>query len=147
MKIAAASDHAGFEVKDALVRRLRDEGHEVDDLGADGPEPRVDYPEYAGRVARAVLSGEAERGVLVCGSGLGMCMAANRYKGIRAANCLTEYLAEMSRRHNDANVICLPGRLLTPEEAWPILEVWLATPFDGGRYERRANALDELPKA
>lgn len=144
VKIAAASDHAGFEMKDALVRHLRSAGHEVADLGADAPEPRVDYPEYAARVAHAVLSGAAQRGLLVCGSGLGMCMAANRFRGIRAADCPTAELAELSRRHNDANVLCLPGRILTVEEAWPIVELWLITPFDGGRYERRAKALDTL---
>lgn len=142
MKIAAGADHAGYAVKQAVVRRLRAQGHQVDDVGADDGETSVDYPDYAHRVAEAVASGAAERGVLVCGTGIGMCMAANRHAGVRAADCTTPHLAEMSRRHNDANVLCLAGRLLSEDEAWAITEVWMATPFDGGRHERRVGLID-----
>jgi len=142
VKIAAGADHAGFAVKRAVVRHLRAQGHEVVDVGTSDGETSVDYPDYAHAVAKAVASGEAERGVLVCGTGIGMCMAANRHQGIRAADCTTPHMAEMSRRHNDANVLCLGGRLLSEDEAWAIAEVWMATPFDGGRHVRRVDGID-----
>ena len=97
---------------------------------------------YGHAVAGTVERGEADRGILVCGTGLGMCMAANRHRGVRAADCTTVELAEMARRHNDANVLCLGGRLLTADEAWPIVETWLATPFEGGRHARRVAEID-----
>lgn len=143
MKIAAGADHAGYAVKQAVVRRLRAQGHEVVDVGTDEAARSVDYPTYAHRVAAAVAAGEAERGILVCGTGLGVCMTANRHRGVRAATCPTPYLAEMSRRHNDANVLCLAGRLLSEDEAWAITEVWMATPFEGGRHARRVVAIDQ----
>ena len=143
MKIAAGSDHAGQPVKETLVRRLRALGHEVLDVGTDAPDEPVDYPRFAHRVAKLVAGREVERGVLVCGTGIGMCMAANRHPGVRAADCLTVHLAEMSRRHNDANVLCLGGRLLADDEAWAVTEVWLATPFDGGRHAARVALIDE----
>lgn len=142
MKIATGADHAGYAVKQAVVRHLRAQGHEVVDVGTDDGETSVDYPDFAHLVAEAVASGGAERGVLVCGTGIGMCMAANRHAGVRAADCTTPHLAEMSRRHNDANVLCLAGRLLSEDEAWAIAEVWMATPFDGGRHERRVARID-----
>ena len=111
MKIAAGADHAGFALKEALVERLRAAGHEVVDLGTTSDES-VDYPVFAHAVAAQVAAGEAERGLLVCGSGIGMCMAANRHPGVRAADCLTVEMADLSRRHNDANVLCLGARLL-----------------------------------
>lgn len=147
MRIAAGADHAGYALKDAVVRRLRQQGHEVVDVGTDGPEPAVDYPTFAHRVAAMVAAGEAERGLLVCGTGIGVCIAANRHRGVRAANCLTPHLAEMSRRHNDANVLCLAGRLLSEDEALAITEVWLATPFEGGRHERRVCLIDDAEVA
>ena len=143
MKIAAGADHGGYAIKEAVVRGLRSQGHEVIDVGTDSGEKSVDYPTFAHRVAALVASGEVERGVLACGTGLGICMAANRHRGIRAADCLTPHLAEMARRHNDANVLCLGGRLLSEDEAWAITEVWLATPFEGGRHSRRVALIDE----
>lgn len=143
MKIAAGADHAGYALKQAVVRRLRAQGHEVVDVGTTDAETSVDYPDYAHRVAAAVASGEVERGILVCGTGLGVCMTANRHKGVRAAPCATPYLAEMSRRHNDANILCLAGRILSEDEASAITEVWMATPFEGGRHLRRVAAIDE----
>jgi len=142
VKIAAGADHAGYAVKSYIVRRLRSQGHEVVDVGPDSSETSVDYPVYAHRVAGMVAAGTADRGLLVCGTGLGVCMAANRHKGVRAAACTTPHLAEMSRRHNDANVLCLAGRLLSEDEAWAITEVWMATPFEGGRHEHRVDLID-----
>ncbi len=125
------------------MRRLRAQGHVVVDVGAPDGETSVDYPDYAHRVATMVAGGEVERGLLVCGTGLGMCMAANRHKGVRGAVCATPHLAEMSRRHNDANVLCLAGRILSEEEAWAITEVWMSTPFEGGRHARRVALIDD----
>jgi ribose 5-phosphate isomerase B len=142
VKIAAGADHAGYAVKRAVVRRLRAQGHEVVDVGTGDSETSVDYPDYAHVVAAAVAAGTVERGVLVCGTGLGMCMAANRHAGVRAADCTTPHLAEMARRHNDANVLCLAGRLLSEDEAWAITEVWLATPFEGGRHVGRVARIE-----
>jgi len=146
MRIAAGADHGGFELKEALVARLRDAGHEVVDVGTSSPDS-VDYPPYAHAVARRVAAGEVDRGLLVCGSGVGMGMAANRHPGIRAADCFSERLAELSRAHNDANVLCLGGRFLGEAEAWAITEVWLATPFEGGRHERRVALIEETDTA
>ena len=143
MRIAAGAVHGGFAVKQAVVRRLRSQGHEVVDVGTDSGDVSVDYPVYGHRVAALIAAGEVERGVLVCGTGLGICMAANRHAGVRAADCTTPYLAEMARRHNDCNVLCLGGRLLSDDEAWAIVEVWLATAFEGGRHEHRVELLDE----
>lgn len=143
MKLAAGSDHAGFAIKEAVVRRLRAQGHEVIDVGTTDGETSVDYPDYAHAVAAMVERGEVERGLLVCGTGLGVCMAANRHHGVRAADCTTPHLAEMARRHNDANVLCLAGRVLSEEEAWAITEVWMATPFEGGRHARRVELIEE----
>jgi len=146
MRIAAGADHGGFELKEALVARLRDAGHEVVDVGTSSPDS-VDYPRYAHAVARRVAAGDVDRGLLVCGSGVGMCMAANRHPGIRAADCFTERIAELSRAHNDANVLCLGGRFLDEAGAWAITEVWLVTPFEGGRHERRVALIEETTTA
>ncbi len=144
LKIAAGADHAGYALKEALVVRLRAAGHEVVDLGTSS-EASVDYPDFAHAVAAQVAGGEAERGLLVCGTGIGMCMAANRHPGVRAADCLTVEMAELSRRHNDANVLCLGARLLDADAAWAVTEAWLSTPFEGGgRHERRVAEIDDL---
>jgi ribose 5-phosphate isomerase B len=142
VKIAAGADHAGFSLKDAVVEYLRAHGHEVVDFGTNS-DKSVDYPTYAHAVAGAVERGEVDRGLLVCGTGLGMCITANRHRGVRAADCLTPSLAEMSRRHNDANVLCLGGRVLDVDDALAITEVWLATAFEGGRHERRVELIDQ----
>jgi ribose 5-phosphate isomerase B len=143
VKIAAGADHAGFALKEAVVNWLRAQDHEVIDYGTTSADA-VDYPQYGHLVAEAVSRGTVERGLLVCGTGLGMCMTANRHAGVRAADCLTPYLAEMSRRHNDANVLCLGGRVLSVDEALAITEVWMATPFDGGRHEQRVEQIDGI---
>jgi len=146
LKIAVGSDHAGFPLKQHVVERLRGQGHDVLDFGTNGPDS-VDYPDFAVKVSRAVTDGRAERGVLVCGTGIGMAMTANRIPGIRAANCSSEYCAVMSRRHNDANVLTLGARLLTPDVADRIVDVWLDTGFDGGRHAARVRKISELDAA
>lgn len=138
MKIGVASDHGGFALKTALVPFLQELGHEVVDLGNDG-EASVDYPDYAAKLCEAMRKGEFERGILICGTGIGMCMAANRHRHIRAALCHDAFTARMSREHNDANVLCLGGRVLGPALALDIVAVWLATAFEGGRHQRRIN--------
>lgn len=138
MKIALGSDHGGFVLKREIADWMAEAGHEVVDMGNDGP-ASVDYPDYADKVCRAVLAGDCERGVLVCGTGIGMSMAANRHRGIRAALCHDAFTARMSREHNDANVLCLGGRVLGPALALDIVAVWLAAAFEGGRHQRRIN--------
>jgi ribose 5-phosphate isomerase B len=134
--VALGADHAGFELKESLKAWLIDRGCEVTDLGTHSTES-VDYPDYAAAVARAVADGKAQRGVLVCGTGIGMAVAANKAAGVRAALCGDLYTARMSREHNDANVLCLGGRLTGREMAADILRMWLETEFAGGRHARR----------
>ena len=138
MKIALGSDHGGFALKRDIAAWLEQSGHGVLDLGNEGLES-VDYPDYAEKVCRAVLSGDCERGILICGTGIGMSMVANRHRGIRAALCHDAFTARMSREHNDANVLCLGGRVLGPALALDIVAVWLAASFEGGRHQRRIN--------
>ncbi len=145
MKISIASDHAGFEQKQKLAAYLKDKGHEVTDRGPDSDD-RVDYPDYAVPVARDVASGAAERGVLVCGTGIGMAMAADKVPGIRAANVVRADFAVLCREHNDANVITLSGRFVTLEENEAILDAFLATDFAGGRHAGRVAKIDALDK-
>ena len=146
MKIAVGSDHAGYELKEHVRKRLAEAGHEVVDFGTDSTE-RVDYPAYGVRVAKAVAKGEAERGIIVCGTSIGIAMAANRVRGCRAAPCMIEYLAEMARRHNDANVLALGQRVVTPTLADRIVDVFLKTEAEGGRHARRAKMIDAEPDA
>jgi ribose 5-phosphate isomerase B len=138
--IAIGSDHGGYALKSLLKSELVDEGYEVLDLGSEGEEA-VDYPDYANALAAAILEGRASRGVLVCGSGIGMTIAANRHPGIRAALCHDAETARLSRRHNDANVLALGGRLIGQETAKEILQIFLTTPFEGGRHRRRLEKL------
>ena len=136
MRIAIASDHAGFDQKTELVPFLQGLGHEVVDLGPETGD-RVDYPDYAEKVARAVAAGEADRGVLICGTGIGMAVAADKVAGIRAVNITSPEFAELARRHNDANVITLSGRFVSLEENERILKVFLVAEFEGGRHAQR----------
>ncbi len=145
MKIAVAADHAGWKDKEWLVGHLRSLGHEVVDFGTDSAEP-CDYPDYAARVARAVAAGDCEKGILVCGTGIGMAIAANKIKGIRAASCESVAAARYSGTHNAANVLCLGSRLTPRETMREMVEAWLGAVFQGGRHERRIQkitALDE----
>lgn len=136
MKLVIASDHAGVELKTELMALLSARGLEVSDFGA-YDNASVDYPDFATRVAEAVGSGGARFGVLVCGTGIGMSIVANKYRGIRAAVCRTEFEARMARAHNDANVLCLGQRVTGPGLARVILEAFVDTPFEGGRHELR----------
>lgn len=142
-KIVIGSDHAGFEMKEKLVEFLKSLGLEVEDMGT-GSSESCDYPKYGESVARAVASGAAEAGVLVCGSGIGMSMAANKVAGVRALVCDEPLSARMSRLHNNANVLCLGGRMIGVEMAKEILKVWLNTEFEGDRHQRRVEQLDDI---
>jgi len=146
MRIALASDHAGFQLKNHLVATLAAAGHDVVDLGTDSSES-VDYPQYAAAAARLVADGEAETGVLVCGSGNGVAIVANKLSGIRAVNAHDVEEAEMCRRHNDANVVTLSGARLTPDAADAIVATFLATDFDGGRHARRVDQITAIDRA
>ena len=141
MRIAVASDHAAFREKDAVAQFLRDAGHDVTDFGTNGP-ASVDYPDFARLAAQAVGRGECERAVFICGTGLGVMYAANRVKGVRAALLANPFLAEMSRRHNDANGACLGARWQDLETMKSLLRIWLETPFEGGRHGTRVAKLD-----
>lgn len=143
MRIAIGSDHAGFQLKQTLGQWLRDNGYEVTDLGTDS-EDRVDYPHYGALVGQAVARGDVDRGVAVCGSGQGICMAANKVPGVRGGVIRDDADAEMTRRHNDANVACFGERFTEPDTAIAALRVFLSTPFDGGRHEGRVEMLGRL---
>lgn len=143
MKIAVGADHAGFELKDHLVEMLRGEGHEVEDFGTHSAES-TDYPDYAARVGRAVGGGSAGAGLLVCGSGVGMAIAANKVPGVRAANCPDAECARLARGHNDANVLALGSRRLAAGEAEDIVRAFLSSDFEGGRHARRVGKITRL---
>jgi ribose 5-phosphate isomerase B len=145
MRIAIGSDHAGYDLKQAVAPLLRDAGHEIVDVGTDSSES-VDYPVYASRAAHLVADGEAERAVIVCGSGVGVSITANKVDGVRAVNAHDPDEAEMSRRHNDANVLTLAGRRLDADQAEPIVERFLGTDFEGGRHERRVEEISSVER-
>jgi ribose 5-phosphate isomerase B len=145
MKIAIASDHAGFRLKRELLPVLAEMGVEYEDLGT-MDEQSVDYPDYALKVATGVAKGTYDRGVLVCGTGLGMCISANKVPGIRAVTAHDTFSAEMSRRHNDANVLTMGERVVGPGLAAEILRVWLTTEFEGGRHARRVDKMKEIER-
>lgn len=142
MKIAIASDHAGFRLKELVKPALADLGFEleVEDLGT-YDESSVDYPDYAAKVAAGVASGTYERGILICGTGLGMCISANKVPGIRAVTVTDEFSAKMSRAHNDANIITLGERVVGPGLAIDLIRIWLETEFEGGRHQRRVDKM------
>ena len=140
--IAIACDHAGFDMKSALMQALEDKGYSVLDLGTNGPDS-VDYPDFGHAMGRAITSGEAARGVLVCGSGIGISIAANRHPKVRAALIHDNLGARMCRLHNDANVICFGGRMIGLETALDCLETFLTTEFEGGRHARRVGKLSD----
>lgn len=144
MRVHVASDHAGFRLKAALVEKLRAAGHDVVDHGTDSPDTSVDYPDFGAAAARAVAADADAKGVLVCGSGLGIAMAAGKVPGVRAARVTEPLSAELSRRHNDANVLTLGERLTGPDMAWACVEAFLAAPFEGGRHGRRVEKIAAL---
>jgi ribose 5-phosphate isomerase B len=139
--IVIASDHAGVELKARIVELIGEVGHDVRDLGPPGT-ASVDYPVFAHAVAEAVAAGEAERGVLICGTGIGMSMAANRHPRVRAALCHDAYTVEMARRHNDANVLCIGARSTGPGVAEQIVRIFIGTSFEGGRHQRRIEKIE-----
>jgi ribose 5-phosphate isomerase B len=143
MRIAVGSDHRGLEMRTKLVELLARLGQEVLDVGSHGTDP-VDYPDIAATVGRKVSAGDVDRGILICGSGLGMCIAANKISGVRAAPCYDDVTAELSRRHNDLNVLCLSGDMLGDRLVDRLVEIWLNTPFDGGRHARRLAKISEM---
>ena len=143
MRIAIGTDHRGYVIRSKVIELVRRLGHEVVDAGAFSPDA-VDYPDVAAEVAHQVSRHEVDRGILVCGTGLGMCIAANKVPGVRAAPCHDDITAEMSRRHNDANVLCLSGDLLGERLIDRMIETWLTTPFEGGRHARRVDKITAL---
>ena len=143
MIVPIASDHAGFKAKELTKEILKELGHMPVDFGTHSEES-VDYPDFAIQVAEKINSGEHEIGILVCGSGQGMCMTANKFPKVRGALVYSPEVAKLTRQHNDANILCLPGRQLKPDEIKEILESWFAANFDGGRHERRVNKIQSL---
>jgi len=143
MRIAIGTDHRGFEIRAKVVELVRRLGHDVLDVGTFSPDA-VDYPDIAADVAHKVSRHEVDRGILVCGTGLGMCIAANKVPGVRAAPCHDDLTAEMSRRHNDANILCLSADLLGERLVDRMIEIWLSTGFEGGRHARRIAKICDL---
>jgi ribose 5-phosphate isomerase B len=140
--IPIASDHAGVEMKNRLVSELKKMGYEPVDLGSKDPNQQDDYPDFGHTVAREVSKGEVKRGILLCGSGVGMDIVANRYPGVRAALAWEPEIGALSRRHNDSNVLVLPARFMTDDDAIKTMKEWLDTKFEGGRHERRVQKID-----
>ena len=145
MKIAVASDHRGFNVKDKILSQVTQLNHEAQDFGPSSADI-CDYPDFGAKAAKAVSDGQVERAILICGSGIGMCIVANKFRGVRAALCHDDLTAEMSRRHNDANVLCLSADLLGDRLASRMVELWLATPFEGGRHARRIGKIADYER-
>lgn len=145
MKIALGSDHGGFDLKAAIKTYLLEQGHEVKDFGTQS-NASCDYPIYGEKVGEAVSSGDCDRGIVICGTGLGISMAANKVPGIRAAVCTNEFMAAMSREHNDANVLALGARVLGEGLALRIVGIWLETEFAGDRHQRRIDKISDIEK-
>ncbi len=146
MKIAVASDHRGFAVKGKILAHLAGLGHEGVDFGPDSPD-NVDYPDYGAKVAQAVSEKSVDRGILICGTGMGMCIVANKFAGVRAAPCHDDLTAEMSRLHNDANILCLSADLLGDRLVNRMVEIFLLTAFEGGRHARRLEKIAQFEKS
>lgn len=140
MKIAIGCDHAGFSYKDVIIKALKKEGHEVIDRGTYSPDS-VDYPDFVHPVATMIDAGEVDRGVLICGSGNGVCMTANKHDGVRAALCWKREIAKLARQHNDANSICIPARFVSKKLAVDMVKIFVSTAFEGGRHQRRVNKI------
>lgn len=146
MRVAIGSDHAGFDQKERLKAHLADEGYEIVDMGTESADVSVDYPDYAEQVARAVAAGTVDRGVLVCGTGIGMAMAANKVDGVRAANVTDPAFALLARQHNDANVVAVSGRFVAEETNAEIVDAFLGADFEGERHMRRIDKITGLEK-
>jgi len=145
MRIAVGADHRGYSIRNKVINSLHRLGHDVVDLGTYTDDP-VDYPDIAAAVARLVSRGQVERGILMCGTGLGMCIAANKFPNVRAAPCHDDLTAEMSRRHNDLNILCLSADMLGERLVDRMVEIWLSTPFEGGRHARRVEKIGALER-
>jgi ribose 5-phosphate isomerase B len=143
MQVAVGSDHRGYRLKERIVGLLRSQGHHVEDVGPVG-DGCVDYPDFASAVAEKVSRREVERGILICGTGIGMAIVANKYRGVRAAPCHDELTAEMSRRHNDVNVLCLSADMLGERLVDRLVVTWIKTEFEGGRHARRVDKIDHI---
>lgn len=143
MKVAVGCDHGGFILKDAVISTLEELGAQVVDMGTYSTES-VDYPVYGKKVADAVANGECDLGVVMCGTGIGISIAANKVKGIRAAVVTDEFMAEMTRRHNNANIIALGGRVITPEKAKSLVKAWYTAEFEGGRHQKRIDMITQI---
>ena len=141
MKIAVACDHGGYRLKNVLMEEMKKQGYEVVDFGTYNEES-CDYPDYAAKAAKAVANGECEKGVVVCGTGIGMSIAANKVHGVRAALCGDTYSARVSRAHNNANILCLGERVIGEHLALDIVDIWLKTGFEGGRHKRRLDMIE-----
>lgn len=141
MQLYIGSDHAGFEMKEALQKYLKANGYSVEDKGTFNPDS-VDYPDFAHAVALDVEKNQGSLGILLCGSANGVCITANKHKGIRAALCWTEEIAKLARQHNNANIICIPARFVSQQDAEAMLKVFLKTEFEGGRHQRRVEKID-----
>jgi ribose 5-phosphate isomerase B len=146
MRIMIGNDHGGYPLKKIIIEALYSRGIEVNNIGVDSEEI-VRYPYYASVVARAVMAGEVERGILICSTGIGMSIAANRYQGIRASLCTSTYMGKMTRAHNDSNILCLGGKVTGEFEALDILNVWLDTPYEGGRHDISLGLICDLEEA
>ncbi len=143
MKIAVASDHAGYELKKGILDYLSERGIPHEDFGC-GPEEKVNYVDFGAKAVQSICSGRNARAILVCGTGLGMAIVANKFKGIRATPCLDEYSSEMSRKHNDSNCLTLGGRILPLDEAVNVVRIWLDTEYEGGRHQERIQKILDL---
>lgn len=141
MKIALASDHGGYQMKNLIAQNLKNQGFEIHDLGTNSEES-VDYPDFAQRVVQEILSQKAELGILVCGTGIGISIAANRHKGIRAALLYDDYVAQVAREHNNANILCFGGRTMKIEDVMRRIDIFLKAKYEGGRHDRRLCKLD-----
>ncbi len=142
MNLAIGSDHAGFKLKNELLVHLLEKGLELQDFGPDSADS-VDYPDYAHKVAESVASGENDLGILICGSGNGVCITANKHKGIRAALAWEEEIAALARQHNNANVLCVPARFVSKAKAFKIVDAWLEATFEGGRHQNRVSKIED----
>lgn len=143
MKIVIGSDHAGFELKGVVKAKLENDGYEVIDVGCDSAES-VDYPKYGHAVGKAVVSGEADKGIAICGTGIGISIAANKVPGVRAGVCHSVQTAELTKAHNDANVLCMGARVVDEETALAMVDAWLSTEFMGDKHLRRINEIEDL---
>lgn len=146
MMVAVGADHGGFELKNSVLDTLTELGHEVVDLGCNGPES-VDYPDFAEKVAGGVSDGSFDRGILICGTGIGMSIAANKFPNVRAALCHNLFTARLSREHNDANLLTMGERVIGKGIAQEMVKVWMETEFEGGRHEKRVNKIKTLDES